>query len=290
MQTIEDLGRALQGMNPGQFAGTDPAALEAQLKKQFPDRFGQYLDLPAPDAIEKAVNYRTGNGLVDIPLSVVQGAAKGVLSTAITGGSVLRKALGMPQIDPDDVRHLTQADGLGQGAGKTVEQIAEFAVPGAAASRALKGASLVAKTGTLAGIGAGVAGLQTGGDPKSMAIAGGLGAAGEAIPAYAQSLQGSSSPAEDAVGKAAMKWGGHKVGAVAGGLVAGPIGGMIGGLLGGHILSDVSSSGVLEDLGAARLQGLVDALKIGDKTAAMQMLKQGAVAGTQSLSTKKTSN
>src|SRR5215469_14555517 len=67
-----------------------------------------------------------------------------------------------------------------QGIGKFGEQALEFAIPGGAASKAMEAAPFLARAATQAGIGAGVSGLQTRGDPRSMAIGGVLGVGGEA--------------------------------------------------------------------------------------------------------------
>lgn len=131
------------------------------------------------DALEKALNYHTGNTAVDLPMGLVQGAAKGLISTGVAGGSVIRRALGMPQLDPHDVELVTKPSGIGQGTGKFVEQAAEFAVPAGEAAKLTKGAGLLVRAGTQAGVGGAVAGLQSGGDPTATAVGAGLGGAGE---------------------------------------------------------------------------------------------------------------
>jgi hypothetical protein len=44
-----------------------------------------------PDAFQQAVTYKTGSALVDAPLGLLQGAAKGAASTGVGIGSVFRK-------------------------------------------------------------------------------------------------------------------------------------------------------------------------------------------------------
>jgi hypothetical protein len=105
-------------------------------------------DAPAkaqPDVFEKAVNYHTGNSLIDAPLGVLQGAAKGAASTGVGIGALARKVAGLPPLPADTYKADTEASGIGQGTGKFLEQAAEFAIPGSSVGKALKGAGLATR-------------------------------------------------------------------------------------------------------------------------------------------------
>src|SRR5437763_809690 len=107
---------------------------------------------PQQDAFEKAVNYHTGNSLIDAPLGVLQGAAKGAASTGVGIGAIARKVAGLPPLPADTFKADTEASGIGQGTGKFLEQAAEFAVPGGAVGKATKGLGLLARAGAQAGV------------------------------------------------------------------------------------------------------------------------------------------
>jgi hypothetical protein len=152
---------------------------------------------PQPDAFEKAVNYHTGNNLIDAPLGVLQGVAKGAASTGVGIGAIARKAVGLPPLPADTFKEDTEANGIGQGTGKFLEQAAEFAVPGGAVGKATKGLGLLARAGAQAGVAGAVGAAQSGGDPTATAVSAGLGGAGElAGPALqkAKQLLGNKAP------------------------------------------------------------------------------------------------
>jgi hypothetical protein len=92
-----------------------------------------------PDVFEKAVNYHAGNNLIDAPLGLLQGAAKGAASTGVGIGAIARKVAGLPPLPADTFKADTEANGIGQGTGKFLEQAAEFAVPGGAVGKPPKG-------------------------------------------------------------------------------------------------------------------------------------------------------
>jgi hypothetical protein len=150
-------------------------------------------DAPAqaqPDAFEKAVNYHTGNNLIDAPLGLLQGAAKGAASTGVGIGAIARKVAGLPPLPADTFKADTEAAGIGQGTGKFLEQAAEFAVPGGAVGKATKGLGLLARAGAQAGVAGSVGAAQSGGDPTATAVSAGLGGAGElAGPALGKAKQ-----------------------------------------------------------------------------------------------------
>lgn len=119
-----------------------------------------------------------GRGAIDF----VEGAASGAASTVFQGGDIIRRGLGMERIiDNPDVKQAMKApDSFMGGAGKFVEQAAEFAVPATAVAKATKGATLIGRVLAEGATAAGVAGVQSGGDTAHMATAGVLGAAAPA--------------------------------------------------------------------------------------------------------------
>ena len=165
---------------------------------------------PAPDILERALNYRTGNDLIDAPMGVMQGAAKGAIQTVHNGGALLAKipllksaddayakATGATIPTEQQWQQGTTARGVGQGTGKFLEQAAEFAVPAARVSGALRSAGLTARVLGQAGVGAGVSAIQSGGDPTATAVGGALGGAGElagAATSGAKALLAAKSP------------------------------------------------------------------------------------------------
>jgi hypothetical protein len=107
-------------------------------------------DAPAkaqPDVFEKAVNYHTGNSLIDAPLGVLQGAAKGAASTGVGIGALARKVAGLPPLPAETYKADTEASGIGQGTGKFLEQAAEFAIPGSSVGKATQ-RGRISNTGT----------------------------------------------------------------------------------------------------------------------------------------------
>src|SRR5215831_2499340 len=144
-------------------------------------------------------------------VDVAEGAASGAASTVFHGGDLLRrgeiaiaKELGVdPDKLPQGVRDffgldrviqrpevqqaMTAPPSMAGTVGKFGEQAAEYLVPGSIAAKITKGATLLPRAAAQAAAAAGVAGAQTGGDPTSMAVAGGLGAGGEAVASAVQS-------------------------------------------------------------------------------------------------------
>jgi hypothetical protein len=143
-----------------------------------------------PDAFEKAVNYHTGNSLIDAPLGVLQGAAKGAASTGVGIGALARKVAGLPPLPADTYKADTETSGFAQGAGKFLEQAAEFAIPGSSVGKALKGAGLATRALGQAATAGAVGAAQSGGDPMATGISAGLGGAGELVPAAISGAKG----------------------------------------------------------------------------------------------------
>jgi len=153
------------------------------------------------ELLNKALNYHTGNNLVDAPMGFVQGAAKGLISTIHNGGTMLEKISALKDLDnaynkalgrtdsSADWDNLTKPNGIGQGTGKFAEQTAEYMAPAGGVSKALKASPIAAKILAQAATGAGVSAVQSGGNPTSTILGGVLGAAGEAVPAAASGVK-----------------------------------------------------------------------------------------------------
>ena len=139
-----------------------------------------------PDMVQQALNYHTGNNWIDAPMGVLQGVGKGIMSTGIGAGQLLSKIPGMGPITlgdhemtPEDEKQLTSPSGIGQGTGKLLEQVGEFALPAGEVAKGLKGAGLGVRALGQAGVGAGVGALQSKGDVGSTVASGLLGGVGE---------------------------------------------------------------------------------------------------------------
>jgi hypothetical protein len=129
------------------------------------------------DAFQQAVNYKTGT-VLDAPLGLVQGVAKGAASTGVGIGSLFRKAAGMAPLPADTFQADTEAHGAAENIGKFVEQGAEFAIPGSGVAKATKGAGLLLRAGTQAATAGGIGAAQSGGQlapTLTSAVLGGVG-------------------------------------------------------------------------------------------------------------------
>ena len=131
-----------------------------------------------PSVLETAYQYSGIPGAIEMG----KGALKGVASTVFHGGDLVRRTTGMNRvIDKPEVQNLITPTNAAQSVGKGVEQAAEFLAPAGAvatggklvnAATKLPAARLLGRA-VLDGLSAaGVAGAQTGGDPKAMATAG----------------------------------------------------------------------------------------------------------------------
>src|SRR3982750_581755 len=140
-----------------------------------------------PDAFQQAVNYKTGT-VLDAPLGLLQGAAKGAASTGVGIGSLFRKAAGLPPLPADTFKADTEAHGAAENIGKCVEQGAEFAIPGSGVAKATKGAGLLLRAGTQAATAGGIGAAQSGGQLAPTLINAGLGAAGPLVGAGARGI------------------------------------------------------------------------------------------------------
>ena len=136
-----------------------------------PEQYKKVDATPEPEEIEEGLGI-WGN-IANIP----SGAAAGLASTIYHGGDWIRRGLGMERIigKPEVQEAITPPEGWGGQTGFYGEQVGEFLVPGAAIGKATKGLNLAGRLGAEGLWGGLTAGLQSGGDPKSMAIGTGAG-------------------------------------------------------------------------------------------------------------------
>jgi len=126
---------------------------------------------------------RVGNAVID----AVKGALTGPVSTMFHGGDLIRRGLGMERvIDRPEVKAaMTPPDSAAGKAGFMLEQAAEFGVPLAKIARVTKGMPILQRMAGEAAASAGVAGIQSGGDPTSMTVGA---AAGAVLPFAAKGM------------------------------------------------------------------------------------------------------
>jgi polyhydroxyalkanoate synthesis regulator phasin len=139
-----------------------------------------------PDAVQRALNYHTGNNWIDAPMGALQGVGKSVMDAGIGVGSLLSKIPGMGPLTmgdhaltQEDEDKLTRPNGIGQGTGKFLGDLAQYAIPAGEAAKATKGLGILARMATQGVVGGGVSALQSKGDPASAAIGAITGGAGE---------------------------------------------------------------------------------------------------------------
>lgn len=117
------------------------------------------------------------------PIDFLEGIGSGAMSTIYHGGDLIRRGLGMERIidRPEVKRQMTPPDSMAGKGGKFAEQGAEYLAPMGAVSKVTHGAHLLVRMGAEGLTSAGMAGLQTGGDPESMKAGAMTGAAGPAV-------------------------------------------------------------------------------------------------------------
>lgn len=143
---------------------------------QAPQHWSQRLGLSNPIA----------SGVVD----AAEGAVSGLAGTVYQGGDMIRRGLGMDRIinQPDVQQAMSTPDSLAGRAGHFLEQAAEYAVPAGIATRATKGAGLVARMAGQGAASGATALVQSGGNPVAAGTAMVLGSAGPAIGPAAQAV------------------------------------------------------------------------------------------------------
>lgn len=120
-----------------------------------------------------------------------EGVGAGIASTALGAYDLVRKIPGVSGILPEPnafARDVAKApDSVAGSVGKGVEQVAEFLVPMSKVTLASKALPLAGRLGAKALAAGAIAGVQTGGDPRAMALTAGtegvLGGVGAVLPA-----------------------------------------------------------------------------------------------------------
>lgn len=136
------------------------------------------LDVPLEQAASKPV-MATASNIFGPSVDIAEGATSALGQAAVGGGDLIRRGLGMNRIvDAPDVKHLTYTPDTGWGkVGHFAGSAAQFAAPGGMVSKAVSKAPMLVRMGAEALSGAGMAGLQSGGDLGSMEAAAAIGAA-----------------------------------------------------------------------------------------------------------------
>jgi hypothetical protein len=137
---------------------------------------------------------------VDVGTNFLSGAGGGVLNSLFHVDDLMRRVTGQQRIiDRPEIQKLIESrPGFAEGAGRMLEQGAEFAIPAGRVAKAVEKASLLARMAAEGLTSGGVAALQTGGEPGSVALATGLGAVGPAVTKGLQALARPVAPAAEA--------------------------------------------------------------------------------------------
>lgn len=140
-----------------------------------PPDWSEQLGLHTPTA-SPALGVLRGAGTAAVDLA--EGFVSGAAGMMFGGGDLIRRGLGMERvIERPAVQEAMRApESFAGQVGRLLEQGAEFAVPLTRVSRAVQGAGLLKRSAAEAAASAGVAGVQTGGEPGAM-VAGGAGGA-----------------------------------------------------------------------------------------------------------------
>lgn len=169
---------------------------------EFPDDFTDEEISGALSAQSAPQTWAEKLGVSNAPtkavLDLIEGAAAGGATTMFQGGDIIRRGLGMERvIDRPEVQQAMRApESIPGTLGKFGEQTAEFLVPGTQLTKAVKAAPLLGRMAAEGALSAGVTGLQSGGNLRSMAEAGGLGAG----------VAGATGALRSAPGRAAANW------------------------------------------------------------------------------------
>src|ERR1700761_4844241 len=167
---------------------TTPAAQPAPVTPTpSPDGHGD-LYSAAKRVLDFKPSPETGNAILDAinavgdaPTNMLQGVAKGALSTASGLGSIYNKLTGSKQpFNQENLSGLTDSNGVAQGIGKTAEQVGEYFLGLGEAKGATGLLGAAAKSGL-------VSGIQSGGDP----VAAGIGAATPVVAPFLTKAAGS---------------------------------------------------------------------------------------------------
>lgn len=131
--------------------------------------WAERLGLHTPDA-SPALGFAKGSAGAVVDLA--EGAVSGLASTVFRGGDLIRRATGMERvIDTPEVQQAMRApDSFAGKAGQVIEQGAEFAYPLSKVSSGAAALSWVPRMAVEGAAGAGVAGVQSGGDQSAMTL------------------------------------------------------------------------------------------------------------------------
>lgn len=164
--------RAQESGSGGTTANLSRLSQMQQAPKTWADRAG--LNEPTDSRVR---GFLRGSGSAAVDL--LEGVASGAASTVFHGGDLLRRMTGMERvINTPEAQQAMRAPNTTAGSiGKYGEQVAEFAVPLARLSKAAAGLSIIPRLAAEGAAGAGVAGVQSGGDPVQTA----MGAAAPAV-------------------------------------------------------------------------------------------------------------
>ena len=163
------------------------------------------LGLHQPTA-NPALGFVRGAGTAAVDLA--EGVASGAANTMYQGGDLIRRGLGMNRVidNADAQRAMRAPDSFAGQAGRMIEQGAEFAVPLTRVSKAVAGAGLAKRALAEGAASAGVAGVQSGGDPGATVVGGVVGGvlpfAGAAARGAGRVIQRGAAGAEDGLGGA----------------------------------------------------------------------------------------
>lgn len=186
MATIEDLGRKVKAKYAGHYDDLSDAEVGRKVKAKFPGQYDDFTEVKSQHWADRlGLTGTFARGAVDL----AEGAASGAASTVFQGGDLLRRfSTGYERvIDKPEVKQAMKApESFMGGAGKFLEQTAELAVPLTKISKATAGMSLLKRALAEGAGSAGVAAVQSGGDPAHVGIAGTLGAAAPAVSAVAK--------------------------------------------------------------------------------------------------------
>lgn len=189
MADIRELGQKVKAKFPGQYDDMDDAELGRRVRTKYPE-YSDFTDVApaspaAPKGSDPSPDVYGGGWAVD----ALRGMGAGVISTGVGAYNLARKIPGAENVMPpvsDFWKGAAEApDTIPGKIGKFGEQAAEMMIPMSKVSMVaekLPAAGRIAAEALAAG---GIAGVQSGGDPTTMATAAGtqgvLGAAGEAF-------------------------------------------------------------------------------------------------------------
>lgn len=145
-----------------------------------PPTWADKIGLNEPTA-SPALGFMRGSGAAVTDMA--EGAASGLMNTAFKGGDLIRKSLGIERVidTPEAQQAMRAPDSFAGNMGRFIEQGAEFAAPLSKISKSAAALSWVPRMAVEGAAGAGVAGVQSGGDPAAMTLGAVAPAVGSAL-------------------------------------------------------------------------------------------------------------